>query len=192
MAKNQDLLYVVNGKRYFVQDLSGGGSEFVYLAVIGVLFWLYSQMTLTFHMPNDTDFTSELYRDTAKEVAVQHVLFQDRLAWIQKNFVTESHTPKSFNIDEGFGTKNKSSVEMTKYLRQGQYQVYVSSIVTLATTSNDKSVTQSVLDINNEYIVTIKASPHRHWYGTVEFKLDGGKCTLSKELTTTKRNRAYP
>ncbi|WP_094604512.1 hypothetical protein SPSIL_052460 [Sporomusa silvacetica DSM 10669] len=161
MAKNRDRYLLVNGKPYFIQDLSGGGSEFVVLAVIAALFWFYSQMTLTFHMPNDNDFASEIYRDAVKEVAVQHILFQDRLAWIKKDFMTESQTPKSFSIDEGFKTKNKSSAEMTQYLSKGQYQVYVSSQVALTTTSQDKSVTRSMLDIDNEYIVTVKASPQR-------------------------------
>lgn len=168
MAKNRDRYLLVNGKPYFIQDLSGGGSEFVFLAVIAAIFWFCSQVTLTFHMPNDNDFVSELYRDEAKVVAVQHILFQDRLAWIKKNFVTESQTPESFSIAEGFKTKNKPSAEMTKYLSKGQYQVYVSSQVVLTSTSLDKSVTRSMLDIDNEYIVTVKASPQRHWYGTVD------------------------
>ncbi|HEY3426318.1 MAG TPA: hypothetical protein VGL27_16090 [Negativicutes bacterium] len=186
MAKNRDRYLLVNGKPYFIQDLSGGGSEFVFLAVIAALFWFYTQMTLTFHMPNDNDFASELYRDAVKEVAVQHILFQDRLVWVKKGFVTESQTPKSFSIDEGFKTKNKSSAELTKYLSQGQYQVYVNSLVALTTTSQDKSVTRSMLDIDIEYIVTIKAAPQRHWYGVVDLNWTMEDVRLVKTSQTPK------
>lgn len=167
----KDRIVIVDGKWHYIQEMNGGGGIFAFLIVLGVVWWLYTQMVLTFSFPNEEDFKSDIYLKHVNSVASDYILKRDRQIWVNQGFVTDTG-PRTYKIDEGYALKSKRVEELTKYFGQGLYQVYTSSDVTLSSTSEDKKTTKEMMNITNEYIVTLKANPVRRWYGAIDLRWD--------------------
>jgi hypothetical protein len=138
-----------------------------WLVAIGFALVLWSQLVITFHMPNEQDLDSERYREEANKVAIALLVDTEKKIWSERGFVETYTAPKSMSVEGKDMNRSKDIMEITKYFGNGSYQIYTGSSVKLSASSEDKKTTFSKGFIEKEYIVTIKAKPKRNWYGTV-------------------------
>lgn len=167
MGRSRDRSIAINGRMYHIQYFESD-NLIVWGVVIGLAFFIWTRAILMFNMPDEQDLNSERYREEANKTAIAMIVDSERKAWIERGFVETSPAPKAMKIGGKDFSLSKNIVEVTKYFGNGLYQVYTGTDVELNASSEDKKVTTRRGYISKECIVTIKTTPKRNWYGTVE------------------------
>lgn len=163
--KYRERTIAVNGKMYFVQYF-GDSNFFYWLLALVFAMLLWTQLVLLFNMPNEIDFNSDTYREAARKTATDRLIDIEKIVWLKRGFVEKNFTPKTIRIDAK--RLDKDIAEMSKYLGNGLYEIYTGTDASLSTTSEDgKTTKHGVFSVNKECIITIKSTPERNWYGTV-------------------------
>lgn len=166
MGKYRDRTIAVNGRMFYIQYF-GKDSWLIWGLVIAFAFMIWSQIVIAFQMPNEQDFASDRYREEAYKTAEKLMINTETKVWNDRGFVESSNAQRSMRISNMRIKAYKDIAEITKYIKNGVYEVHTGTEILLSATSKDGKTTISKGFLSKEYIVAIKSTPKRNWYGTV-------------------------
>lgn len=192
MAKERWRMFEINGKQYtfYEYDMTVLGKLCLFLIALGIAMTIYTKIYLAFHYPSELDFETDDYQRLAKDFATEYVMNRDKQVWINKGFTYDKTDFKCFTIQEGsgffLGPTNPNGLNY-KYFGQGLYQILTGDSITLGTKQHHDLRTANVLNIHNTYIITVKSTPKRNWYGTVDLRWQVLDVKLVKRYPTDEK-----